>query len=110
MPELLAAGTAIVFTDYPGLGTPGPHPYLVGESEGRAVLDSIRAARQLLGGAASDTAAIYGHSRAATGRVGRPDRADVHAGPRVVGVAAMAPPTDLGKLLPTTTRRSTASC
>jgi len=47
----------VVFTDYPGLGTPGPHPYLVGESEGRAVLDSIRATRQLLGGAVSDTAA-----------------------------------------------------
>ena len=49
VPDLLAAGTAVVFTDYPGLGTPGPHPYLVGESEGRAVLDSIRAARALLG-------------------------------------------------------------
>ena len=26
--ELIAAGAVVVFTDYPGLGTPGPHPYL----------------------------------------------------------------------------------
>jgi len=30
----LAAGDAAVMTDYQGLGTPGPHPYLVGRSEG----------------------------------------------------------------------------
>ena len=36
MPELarlLARGWVVVATDYPGLGTPGPHPYLVGQSE-----------------------------------------------------------------------------
>src|SRR5262249_34414057 len=37
----LAAGYAVVRTDYQGLGTPGPHPYLVGESEGRSVLDIV---------------------------------------------------------------------
>jgi hypothetical protein len=40
----LAAGYAIVATDYEGLGTPGPHPYLQYRSEGQAVLDSARAA------------------------------------------------------------------
>ena len=29
----------VAATDYPGLGTPGPHPYLVGTSEGRAILE-----------------------------------------------------------------------
>ena len=43
----LAAGYAVMRTDYQGLGTPGVHPYLVGESEGRSVLDIIRAARDL---------------------------------------------------------------
>ncbi|MGH1559106.1 hypothetical protein ACRAWD_18365 [Caulobacter segnis] len=38
----LAAGYAIVATDYAGLGTPGPHPYLQPRSEGLAVLDSAR--------------------------------------------------------------------
>jgi dienelactone hydrolase len=43
----LAAGYAVVATDYQGLGTPDKHPYLVGESEGRSVLDIVSAARQL---------------------------------------------------------------
>ena len=43
----LKAGYAVVRTDYEGLGTPGIHPYLVGESEGRSVLDAVRAARAL---------------------------------------------------------------
>ena len=43
----LKAGYAVVRTDYEGLGTPGVHPYLVGESEGRSVLDAVRAARAL---------------------------------------------------------------
>jgi len=42
----LKAGYAIVRTDYEGLGTPGVHPYLVGRSEGRSVLDAVRAARR----------------------------------------------------------------
>jgi acetyl esterase/lipase len=43
----LKAGYAVVRTDYEGLGTPGPHPYLIGDSEGRSVLDMVRAARKL---------------------------------------------------------------
>lgn len=43
----LKAGYAVVRTDYEGLGTPGPHPYLVGTSEGRSTLDIVRAARKL---------------------------------------------------------------
>jgi pimeloyl-ACP methyl ester carboxylesterase len=45
----LAEGYVVAATDYEGLGTPGPHPYLVGISEGRSVLDAIRAAQQLTG-------------------------------------------------------------
>jgi pimeloyl-ACP methyl ester carboxylesterase len=41
----LKAGYAIARTDYQGLGTPGIHEYLVGEPEGRSVLDAVRAAR-----------------------------------------------------------------
>jgi pimeloyl-ACP methyl ester carboxylesterase len=43
----LQAGYAVLQTDYQGLGTPGKHPYLVGEAEGRSVLDIVTAARQL---------------------------------------------------------------
>jgi pimeloyl-ACP methyl ester carboxylesterase len=41
----LKAGYAVVRTDYEGLGTPGIHGYLIGGTEGRSVLDSVRAAR-----------------------------------------------------------------
>ena len=38
-------GLVGVAVDYPGLGTPGIHPYLVAEVEGRAVLDALRASQ-----------------------------------------------------------------
>jgi len=39
----LGQGYAIVATDYQGLGTPGPHPYLAVRPEAFSVLDSVRA-------------------------------------------------------------------
>jgi pimeloyl-ACP methyl ester carboxylesterase len=44
----LEAGYAVARTDYEGLGTPGVHPYLIGESEGRGVVDIVTASRQLV--------------------------------------------------------------
>ncbi len=41
----LEDGYAVLKTDYEGLGTPGVHPYLIGVSEARGVLDIVRAAR-----------------------------------------------------------------
>src|SRR5579871_3361121 len=61
--RLVAQGYIVTATDYPGLGTPGPHPYLVGVSEGRAVLDSARAVRALPDGHASNRVALWGHSQ-----------------------------------------------
>ncbi len=60
---LLKAGYAVVNTDYEGLGTPGTHPYLIGVSEGRSVLDIVRAAQQLYPGKISNKVAISGHSQ-----------------------------------------------
>lgn len=42
----LKQGYAIVASDYEGLGTNGPHPYMMSRSEGQGVLDSILAARK----------------------------------------------------------------
>jgi pimeloyl-ACP methyl ester carboxylesterase len=56
------AGYAIVSADYEGLGTPGVHPYLVGTSEGRSVLDIVRAARKIEP-RLSKSVAIMGHSQ-----------------------------------------------
>lgn len=58
----IKAGYAVVRTDYEGLGTAGPHPYLIGRSEGYGVLDIVRAARQL-DRAVSDRIVISGHSQ-----------------------------------------------
>ncbi len=57
----------IAATDYEGLGTPGRHPYLVGESEGRGVLDAARAAAQLPGADAGKKTAIFGYSQGGHG-------------------------------------------
>src|ERR1700760_2363742 len=59
---LIEQGFAIAATDYPGLGTPGPHPYLVGVSEARAVIDSVRAARAFPG-VTGKRFAVWGHSQ-----------------------------------------------
>ncbi|MCB0978963.1 MAG: hypothetical protein KDB02_16035 [Acidimicrobiales bacterium] len=62
---LLDLGWAVVVSDYEGLGTPGVHTYVVGQSEGRALLDAARAAQQLPGsGLASDgPVGIMGYSQ-----------------------------------------------
>jgi fermentation-respiration switch protein FrsA (DUF1100 family) len=58
----LKAGYAIVRTDYEGLGTPGPHPYLIGASEGRSVLDAALAARGAVPDISRDVV-LAGHSQ-----------------------------------------------
>lgn len=61
---LLAQGWAVVVSDYEGLGTPGGHTYVVGQSEGRALLDAARAAQQLPGAGLSDSpVGIMGYSQ-----------------------------------------------
>jgi acetyl esterase/lipase len=58
-----ALGFVVVSTDYEGLGGPGTHPYLVGTSEGRSMLDAGRAARRLLGRDAGSLAGLVGFSQ-----------------------------------------------
>ena len=62
--EALSHGWAIALTDYPGLGTPGDHPYVVGRELGRSVLDVMRAALRLPadGLAAHPPLAVFGYS------------------------------------------------
>ncbi|MBB3049863.1 hypothetical protein FHS23_000858 [Prauserella isguenensis] len=44
---MLAQGYAVAITDYEGLGTPGVHTYVNRKATAHAVLDMVRAARQL---------------------------------------------------------------
>lgn len=97
---LMALDYVVVATDYPGLGTAGPHPYLVGVSEGRAVLDAVRAARQVEKAGAGKRFAVWGYSQGGHAALFAGQLAREYAGElTLAGVAAIAPPTDLAVLL-----------
>ena len=97
---LIALDYVVTATDYPGLGTAGPHPYLVGESEGRAVIDSVRAAREIEKAGASVRYAVWGHSQGGQAALFAGELAPIYAPElSLAGVAAIAPATDLAQLL-----------
>lgn len=56
-------GYVVASTDYEGLGGPGRHPFLVGQSEGRGVLDIALAARQIPDIEVGASTAISGYSQ-----------------------------------------------
>lgn len=93
--RLMAEGYVLAATDYPGLGTPGVHPYLFGEVEAASVLDSVRAAQQLDTGA-GDRFAVWGHSQGGHSALWTAQIAVEYAPElELVGVAAIAPGADL---------------
>ncbi len=98
--SMVERGYVIAATDYPGLGTPGPHPYLVGTSEARAVIDSVRVASTMPGAGSGTRFAVWGHSQGGqaalfTGMIAKTYAPEL----RLLGVAAAAPATDLAKLM-----------
>ncbi len=94
--DMLNQGYIVVATDYPGLGTDGVHLYLIGESAGRAVLDSVRAARHLSKNTASNRFAVWGHSEGGHAALFTVELAARYAPDlTLVGVAAAAPATYL---------------
>jgi acetyl esterase/lipase len=95
--ELLDRGYVVVATDYPGLGTAGEHPYLVGISEGRAVLDSVRAARVLGQGAAEF--AVWGHSQGGHAAIWAAEIGAYAPELKLVGAALAAPASELAELM-----------
>jgi acetyl esterase/lipase len=98
--NILAQGYVVVATDYPGLGVPGQiHPYLIGVSEARAVLDSVRAAIALPSTGASNRFAVWGHSQGGHAALYTGELAASYAPElKLVGVAAAAPATFLAEL------------
>lgn len=94
--EMLARGYAVVATDYAGLGTPQPHPYLIGRSAAHSVLDAVRAARLIEGAGTGARFVPWGESQGGHASLWAGLSARVYAPElRLVGVAAAAPPTDL---------------
>lgn len=98
--DMLKRGYVVVATDYEGLGTPGVHAYLVGESEARSVIDSVRAARNLKGARATDRFAVWGHSQGGHAALFTGEIAATYAPElKLVAIATAAPATDLVELL-----------
>jgi len=97
---MLQAGYVVAATDYEGLGTPGVHPYLVGDSEGRATLDAARAAVNLPQASASKNVAVWGWSQGGQASLFAGQLAPIYAPElKLVGVAAAAPAGELATLL-----------
>jgi uncharacterized membrane protein HdeD (DUF308 family)/alpha-beta hydrolase superfamily lysophospholipase len=109
--QIVDNGWVLVATDYAGLGTTGPQPYLIGQGEARSVLDAVRAAKALSAAdhtlSMADSTVVWGHSQGGqaalwTGGLASNYAPDV----KISGVAAMAPASDaigLVKNLPNVT-------
>jgi pimeloyl-ACP methyl ester carboxylesterase len=98
--QALARGWVIVATDYVGLGTPGPHPYLIGQGEARSVLDSVRVARQMPQLSLQRATVVWGHSQGGHAALWAGILAPTYAPDvNLVGIAALAPASDLKALV-----------
>ena len=97
----LRAGYVVAAADYQGLGVrDGVHPYLVGTSEGHAVLDATRAASHLRGLHTGPDVIVYGHSQGGHAALFAAELAPTYAPDlHVVGVVAAAPATGLSTLI-----------
>jgi pimeloyl-ACP methyl ester carboxylesterase len=98
--QLIEEGWLYVATDYVGLGTDGPHPYLIGEGEGRSALDAVRAVAQFSEVLADQRVVVWGHSQGGHAALWTAALAPTYAPDvKLAGVAAAAPATDLPALL-----------
>ena len=100
LPDVIEQGWALVATDYIGLGTPGPHPYLIGKDSAYASLDAVRASRELRQADVGTKTVAWGHSQGGgaalwTGAVAERYAPDVS----LSGVAALAPAANLPSLV-----------
>jgi pimeloyl-ACP methyl ester carboxylesterase len=98
--RIVMAGWVVVATDYSFAEKGGPHPYLIGEGEARAALDSVRAARQMPELTLDKRTVIWGYSQGGhaalwSGIVGPRYAPDLE----ILGVAAIAPPANVEKSL-----------
>ena len=93
MAPFLERGWVVTATDYEGMGGPGIHPYIVGESEARGVFDIVRAAQTMPGVGADGPLVVWGHSQGGHAAMHVAERwQDLAPDLDLVGVAAGAPP------------------
>src|SRR5262245_19064588 len=98
--RILTAGWVVVATDYSFAENGGPHPYLIGEGEARAALDSVRAARQISDLTLDRRMVVWGYSQGGhaalwTGIIAPRYAPELEVG----GVASVAPAANLKKIL-----------
>ncbi|BCN82481.1 lipase family protein [Prescottella equi] len=97
--DLLARGYVVAVTDYEGLGTDGPHPYLEPITAGYNLIDAVRAARTLVPDASTRWAAI-GVSQGGQAAWAAAERAGRYGdGLEFVGAASLSPPADLSPIV-----------
>lgn len=90
------SGYVVVAPDYIGLASPTMHPFLVGPDTANAVLDAVRAAREIPGTAAGNSFAVWGESQGGHAALWTATAARSYAPDlTLVATAAAAPPTDL---------------
>lgn len=93
-------GFVVVASDFQGLGTPGGHPYLVGQSAGKNMLDAALAIRQFPGIEISTTTASAGYSQGGGAAVWAGELAASYAPElRMLGTVAGAPATEVAALV-----------
>ncbi len=94
--RLVHQGHIVVAPDYEGLGTPGRHTYLQTDAQANAMIDGVRAARQIAvdaAGTSADTSwAAIGHSQGGQAAIGASELAQDRA-PELdlVGAVGLAP-------------------
>jgi pimeloyl-ACP methyl ester carboxylesterase len=99
--KVVSQGYVVVATDYEGLGTPGTHPYLVGESEARGMLDLVRAAGQIREADTNEQTFMWGHSQGGQAALFAGEIGPTYA-PELdlQGVISGAPVTDAAAMFP----------
>lgn len=97
--HLLDAGFAVVRPDFEGIGGPGPHPYLIGDSLARSAIDMAVAASRADSRIGRDVV-VAGHSEGAVAALFAASRPESEwRGLQLRGVAALAPPTQVARML-----------
>jgi pimeloyl-ACP methyl ester carboxylesterase len=100
--RIVKSGWVAIATDYSFAEKGGPHPYLIGEGEARAALDSVRAARQMPELTLDKRLIVWGYSQGGhaalwTGIVGPRYAPDLE----ICGIAAIAPAANIRNILAT---------
>ena len=99
--KVVSQGYVVAATDYEGLGTPGTHPYLVGESEARGVLGIARAAQQIRETGANDTTFVWDQSQGGQASLFAAEIQPPYVrDPDLQGVVSGAPVTDATAMFP----------